>query len=92
MANRIHKTHPVLPQTKDHVSEWCLITQKPLLGREWVCGGIRPECVEIAEENRDKWVDDFRENYVHGEFATPERARAWIAGAVALRRRKIGQI
>ncbi|CAD7927962.1 unnamed protein product, partial [Amoebophrya sp. A25] len=45
---------------------------RALLGREWVCGGLRVECVEIAEETRSKWASQAAEQVAMGQLTGEE--------------------
>lgn len=41
----------------EHETVWCANVSKALFGREWVAAGVRPECSQEAEENRQRWAD-----------------------------------
>mmetsp|Transcript_23228 Transcript_23228/g.58705 ORF Transcript_23228/g.58705 Transcript_23228/m.58705 type:complete len:836 (+) Transcript_23228:135-2642(+) len=61
----------------DHETVLCYVggygsLSKALFGREWVSGGLRVECVEIAEQARDKWAGQAAEQVAMGVLSGEE--------------------
>ncbi|CAD7927628.1 unnamed protein product [Amoebophrya sp. A120] len=56
-----------------HETVVTVVPNRALFGREWVAGGLRVECVEIAEQARDKWAGQAAEQVAMGAL-NPEEA------------------
>merc|ERR1712216_794645 len=41
-----------------HETTWSAVVSKAVFAREWVAQGLRPECVEEAEEKRERWASE----------------------------------
>eukprot|EP00927_Polykrikos_kofoidii_P058103 TRINITY_DN52430_c0_g1_i1.p1 TRINITY_DN52430_c0_g1~~TRINITY_DN52430_c0_g1_i1.p1 ORF type:complete len:561 (+),score=101.63 TRINITY_DN52430_c0_g1_i1:65-1684(+) len=42
----------------NHETTWSASVPKAVFAREWVAQGLRPECVEEAEEKRQRWASE----------------------------------
>eukprot|EP00747_Dinoflagellata_sp_TGD_P167309 gnl/TRDRNA2_/TRDRNA2_191462_c0_seq1.p1 gnl/TRDRNA2_/TRDRNA2_191462_c0~~gnl/TRDRNA2_/TRDRNA2_191462_c0_seq1.p1 ORF type:complete len:637 (+),score=104.05 gnl/TRDRNA2_/TRDRNA2_191462_c0_seq1:63-1973(+) len=59
-----------------HETTWSAGVPKAVYAREWVAGGLRPECVDIAKEQRSKWESEAAT--VAAEHGA-EHAAKWVA-------------
>ncbi|CAE7212976.1 unnamed protein product [Symbiodinium natans] len=46
---------------QEHETTWQKSTSSAVFSREWVAGGLRPECVAEAEEKRSRWKNQAAE-------------------------------